>query len=152
MYAKYQKHAAYKQFFTLFLVGLIITLCLSFFAGMSIQAGAADKKKDEEPGNTSVEKLNTDGDINLSKRDAEKANLNPIDSRKAITGTLNGVYTIVAIVAVLIIITAGISIMIADGDSQKVATARKAIIYACVGLAIVGTAFIITGVVQGIGN
>lgn len=114
---------------------------------------AAESGGDESStaGGTSVKELNP-GEVTLTKKDAEEAQLNPISADKAISGTLNGVYIVTAIIAVIIIIASGISIMIADGDSQKVATARKAIIYACVGLVIVGSAFIITGIVQGIGS
>ena len=89
--------------------------------------------------------------INLNKKDLPN-NISSRGGDEAVKRTLNGVYTIAAIIAVIIIIAAGISIIVADGDSQKVATARKAIIYACVGLVIVGSAFIITGIVQGIGT
>lgn len=65
---------------------------------------------------------------------------------------LNGVYTISGSIAVLVIVICGIMIITADGDSQKVATARRGIIYALIGLLIVVSAFIITGVVLNLGN
>lgn len=90
--------------------------------------------------------------ISLSDEQAEKAGLKPRSGDTVVAQTLNGVYTIVAIVAVIVIVFAGIRIITADGDANKVAAARQTIIYAVVGLAIVGSAFIITGIVQGIGT
>lgn len=65
---------------------------------------------------------------------------------------LGGVYTLVAVIAVLVIVAAGILYIISDGESQKTKVAKDAIFYAVVGLVIVGSAFIITGVVQNIAN
>ena len=79
-------------------------------------------------------------------------NVKKIDDSSIITGILNAVYTIVGMIAVLIIVVCGIMIITADGDSQKVATARRGIIYALIGLLIVVSAFIITGVVLSLGN
>lgn len=88
----------------------------------------------------------------LTNEDAKKAGLTPRSGDDIVAKTLNGVYAIVAIVAVIVIVLAGIRIIIADGDSAKVASARQTIIYAVVGLAVVGSAFIITGIVLGIGT
>lgn len=87
----------------------------------------------------------------IGKSDAQKAGIiTDLTGDSIVTLTLNAVYSIVAIIAVIAIIAAGISIIISDGDAQKVATARKAIVYASAGLVIVAFAFIITGVIQGI--
>ena len=92
------------------------------------------------------------GKVMLTDDDAKRAGLTPRNGDDIVAKTLNGVYTIVAIVAVIVIVLAGIRIITADGDSSKVAAARQTIIYAVVGLAVVGSAFIITGIVQGIGT
>lgn len=92
------------------------------------------------------------GRITLTPKQTSLTGLQPKSADKVIGQTLDGVYTIVAIIAVLVIVIAGIRIIIADGDSNKVASARQMVIYAAVGLVIVGSAFIITGVVQGIGT
>lgn len=81
-----------------------------------------------------------EGNIDISKD----------DEQTIIGNILNVVYSIAATIAVIVIIICGIMITTADGDAQKVATARRGIIYAVVGLLIIGTAFIITGVIQGI--
>jgi hypothetical protein len=92
------------------------------------------------------------GEVKLTNQQAKDAGLQPKSADKLVGQTLDGVYTIVAIIAVLVIVIAGLRIITADGDANKVATARQMVIYAAVGLVIVGSAFIITGVVQGIGT
>jgi hypothetical protein len=91
--------------------------------------------------------------VSLTKAQATNAGLDPtvIDSHR-IGQTLDVVYTVVGIIAVLMIVIAGIRIITADGDATKVAGARQAIIYAAVGLGVIGSAFVITGLVQGIGT
>ncbi len=91
-------------------------------------------------------------EIELTPGDAAKAGLKNKSTDNIVKQTLNGVYTVAAIIAVLVIVLAGIRIITADGDSGKIAAARQTIIYAVVGLAIVGSAFIITGIVQGVGT
>lgn len=92
------------------------------------------------------------GRVTLTDDQAKKAGLQPRSGDDIVAKTLTGVYAIASFIAVLAIVIAGIAIITADGDAAKVATARKAIIYAVVGLAIIGSAFIITGIVQGIGT
>lgn len=150
MHEKYQNHSLANRHFVSFFIASVL-IFLSFFVTFLSFTKVEAAKSEEDGGSTSVEELKP-GEVKLTNDDAKKAHLNPTTAKEAITGTLNGVYTVIAIVAVIVIIAAGISIMVADGDSQKVATARKAIIYACAGLVIVGSAFIITGIVQGIGT
>lgn len=69
-----------------------------------------------------------------------------------IKNILSAVYWIAGSISVLVIVICGIMIITADGDSQKVATARRGIVYALVGLLIVISAFIITGVIQNLGG
>lgn len=141
------------------LLGLGLAMVLSAFEPTSVGAAPppADtcvEPKSEEDGEKALDpECAKPGQVTLTKDDAKKAGL---DSSKnadnIVKQTLNGVYVIVSIIAVLMIVLAGIRITIADGDSSKVAAARQTIIYAVVGLAIVGSAFIITGIVQGIGT
>jgi uncharacterized membrane protein YcfT len=53
-----------------------------------------------------------------------------------IGNALNTVWVIVATIAVVMIITAGIMFMTASGSAEKVGTARQTVIWAVVGLAI----------------
>ncbi len=141
------------------LLGLGLAMVLSVFEPARVGAAAAptdtcvDPKSEEDADKAVDPECAKPGQVNLTKDDAKKAGL---DSSKnadnIVKQTLNGVYTIVSIIAVLMIVLAGIRITTADGDSNKVAAARQTIIYAVVGLAIVGSAFIITGIVQGIGT
>jgi hypothetical protein len=56
-----------------------------------------------------------------------------------------------AAIAVLIIVIAGLNLVVDGGDSQKVAKARSAIVYALVGLVVaVSAEAIVTFVVKGI--
>lgn len=67
-----------------------------------------------------------------------------------VASILSGVYQISAIVAVLTLVIAGIRYITSDGDPSRAQSARKGIIYSLIGLVIIGSAFIITGVVIGL--
>ena len=72
------------------------------------------------------------------------------DSNK-ISTVFNIVIAIVASVAVLIIVLAGFKYITSSGDAQGVAAARKAIVYALVGLVVCALAWaIVTFVVNGV--
>ena len=71
-------------------------------------------------------------------------------SDNVVADILNGVYQIAAIIAVLMIVLSGVRYIISDGDPGRIQSARKGIIYALVGLVIIGSAFIITGVITGL--
>jgi hypothetical protein len=73
-----------------------------------------------------------------------------VKSDSVIASILNGVYQISAIVAVLVLVIAGIRYITSDGDPSRAQSARKGIIYSIIGLVIIGSAFIITGVVIGL--
>ena len=68
-----------------------------------------------------------------------------------VSGLLNIVYSLAASIAVIVIVAAGIMYVISDGDPARTTRAKNAIIYAAVGLVITGSAFVITGIIQGIG-
>lgn len=75
------------------------------------------------------------GDLGIPTKDATAASIHPI---------LNLVYMIAAIVAVIVIIIAGINYATSGGDAGKVAKAKNTILYSVVGLVIVAFAFTIT--------
>ena len=77
--------------------------------------------------------------------------INKKDSGEIVAGILNIVYSLAAAIAVIVIVAAGIMYITSDGDPTKTSRAKNAIIYAAVGLVIVGSAFIITGIIQSIG-
>ena len=84
---------------------------------------------------------------NASKID----NIPQNEPKDVLVGALNAVYTIVGAIAIVVIVGAGILYTISEGDAKKTQTAKDAILYSVIGLVVVGTAFIITGVVQNIG-
>ena len=73
-----------------------------------------------------------------------------VKGNSVVADILNGVYQISAIVAVLMLVIAGIRYITSDGDPSRAQAARKGIIYSLIGLVIIGSAFIITGVVIGL--
>jgi hypothetical protein len=67
-----------------------------------------------------------------------KAGTNPISGRNGIiTRAVNIIAFATGVIAVIIIIISGFSLVTAGGDSGKVKTARDTIIYAAVGLVII---------------
>lgn len=90
------------------------------------------------------------GQVTIKPTDVN--NLQQISADDIIKNTLNGVYAVTAVIAVIVIVAAGLLFITSDGDPAKTSRAKNAIIYASVGLVIVGSAFIITGVIQKIGS
>jgi type IV secretory pathway VirB2 component (pilin) len=109
---------------------LVSTFIVSNYMSMPVYSESDAKIKDGR-----IESIPTPG--NISK----------LDENNVLKNILNAVYSISGLIAVLIIVICGVMIITADGDSQKVATARTGIIYALIGLVIIISAFIITGVV-----
>lgn len=73
-----------------------------------------------------------------------------IDANTLVTNTLDWVYGIASVVAVVFIVYGGISYTTSAGDPSKLQKAKQVIIYALIGLAIVGLAKFITAFVSGI--
>lgn len=115
---------------------IVMGLIMFLFVPLSIGHAADDIKIREGK----IEKISAPADI---------VKKTPEDIVKNI---LNFVYYVVGLISVLIIVICGIMIITSDGDAQKVATARRGIIYALVGLLIVVSAFIITGIIQSLGG
>ena len=72
-----------------------------------------------------------------------------VANNAALERILNGVYQLAGVVCVLVIVIAGLRFIIGGDNSDAVASARKAIIYACVGLVIIASAFVITQFIIG---
>lgn len=115
----------------------------SFVAGADTTKCVIDKDTKEcielKPGQVTIERTDVKG-------------LQDVSADKLIKNTLNAVYATAAVVAVIVIVAAGIMYIVSDGDPGKTSIAKNAIIYSAVGLVIVGSAFIITGIVQRIGS
>ena len=72
-----------------------------------------------------------------------------VSADKALPGILSTVYWAAGIVAVIVIVVAGIYYVTSEGNAANVSRAKNAIIAACVGLVIVLMAFMITQFVLG---
>jgi heme O synthase-like polyprenyltransferase len=81
------------------------------------------------------------GDIKIPKTDL------PENAQEFIV--LNIVFGVIAAVAVLVIVIAGLQFILSRGEPQKTATARNTIIYASIGLALAFFAFAIVRFVLG---
>lgn len=81
--------------------------------------------------------------------DAAQAGIPERSGEDVFTDILNIFYFLVAIVAVIVIIIAGLRYTTSGGDSGKVTTAKNQILYAVVGLIVVAAAFAITNFVIG---
>lgn len=73
-------------------------------------------------------------------------------NNNALKNILNGVYQIAGVVAVIVMIVAGIRMITGGDNPDNVATARKMIIYAAAGLVIIISAFVITQFVINAGS
>jgi hypothetical protein len=83
-------------------------------------------------------------------------NINPNDvgvpvvtADNLIPGILNTVYWLGGVIAIIVIVIAGIFYAISQGEAAKIKRAKEAIIYSVVGLVVIMVAFIITNFVIG---
>lgn len=65
-------------------------------------------------------------------------------SNSTIGGIMNTVYLVAGMIAVLIVVIAGLFYITANGDANQIAKAKNTILYAVIGLVVVMFAFIIT--------
>lgn len=72
-----------------------------------------------------------------------------VGSNNDLSNIVNIVYGIAVVIAVIVIIIAGILYTTSNGDAGQVARAKNAIIYAIIGLVVVTFAFTITGFILG---
>ena len=133
---------------SIFLVGIFSIMTLSIFSNVSLVVAVPDPSAEEEPAKPVIDAAEP-GKLSIDETDV---GILKADSNSIVTNTLNAVYAISAVVAVIAIIAGGIMYIISDGDPGRTSTAKNAIIYSAVGLVIIGSAFIITGIVQRIGT
>lgn len=76
-------------------------------------------------------------------------NIPTLTDEQLLTNGLNVFYFIVGAVSVIVIIVAGIMYATSSGDSGAITKAKNMILYAVVGLIVVGAAFAITNFVAG---
>lgn len=83
------------------------------------------------------------------KIDPGSVGITKTDANTTVVNLLNMMYWAAGIVAVIIIIIAGLFYTLSGGNESQTKTAREAIIYAGVGLVIIMMAFAITGFIAG---
>ena len=69
--------------------------------------------------------------------------------KNSVKKALSAIFGILGIIAAVVIIIAGVQYMISAGDPGKVATAKKAILYAIIGLIVSLSAYAITNFILG---
>ncbi len=87
--------------------------------------------------------------VAVTKIPADTVNVPKADADTVFTGMLNLAYWAAGVTAVIVIVVAGIMFATADGSPDKIARARKAIVYSVVGLVIILFAAVITQFVIG---
>tara|TARA_B100001105_G_scaffold254789_1_gene251623 strand:+ start:2231 stop:2518 length:288 start_codon:yes stop_codon:yes gene_type:complete len=80
---------------------------------------------------------------------ADEAGIPALSANDVLGNILNTVYFLAAIVAVIVIIVAGLSYSTSGGDSGKITKAKNQILFAVIGLVAVLAAFAITNFVIG---
>lgn len=75
--------------------------------------------------------------------------ISQLDANTIITNALNAAYFIAGVVAVVMIVLAGMSYVTSSGDSGKLTKAKNQILFALAGLIIVVSAFTITNFITG---
>lgn len=110
---------------------LLAVLMLPFMIGLTVQASAVNVFPTCGTGNAK------DTDVCQNIKPGQPGQ-NPII--KAIKVTITILSVIIGVAAVIMIIVSGLSFMTANGDAQAIARARGSIIFALVGIIIVGLA------------
>ena len=93
----------------------------------------------------------SDGKIDIDNSAFDLAIPEVRANSSTLSGVLNDVYFWAGIIAVLVIVIAGFYFVTANGDASQVSRAKKAILAAVVGLVIILSAYIITGLVMRVG-
>lgn len=83
------------------------------------------------------------GEIPADPTDGEQ------ELKDTVKNVLSAIFGILGIIAAVVIIIAGVLYMISAGDPGKVATAKKAILYAVIGLIVALSAYAITNFILG---
>lgn len=84
-----------------------------------------------------------------TKISTDKTGITAIEANTVLENGLYITYYAAGVIAVLVIIIAGFYFMTSSYDPQKVAVAKNAILYAVIGLIVVGLAFVVTNFVIG---
>jgi hypothetical protein len=83
------------------------------------------------------------------KLDPNQLNIPPLSGDQVLQNGLNLAYFVMAIIAVIVIIVAGIMYATSSGDSASVTKAKNMILYSVVGIVVILAAWAITNFVIG---
>ncbi len=78
-----------------------------------------------------------------------QVNIPTISAEQVVQNALNIMYMLMGIIAVIVIIVAGIMYSTSGGDSGRVSKAKNMILYAVIGIVVIIAAFAITNFVIG---
>ncbi len=81
--------------------------------------------------------------------DADKLNIPVVSGEDVLANGLNIAYFVAGIMAVIVIIIAGLSFVVSGNDPAAVTKAKNAILYAVIGIVVILSAFVITQFVIG---
>ncbi len=87
--------------------------------------------------------------LNRLALSADDVGINEVSSEQLVGNMLNLVYFIGGIIAVIVIVIAGLTFVTSSGDAARIKKARTAIFDAAVGLVVIMMAFTITYFVIG---
>lgn len=76
--------------------------------------------------------------------------LNSVDARSVLERIILGILGLVAVVALAVMIWGGFTYITSLGDEQRASTAKRVILYAVIGLLLIGASFFILEVVRDI--
>src|SRR5436190_12915694 len=125
-------------------VSVFIVLCVGVFPAAAVSLIAADQNQGAPPKQGSIEAI--DGE---SLGIAKGTDLTALGVY--LMGIVNIFLALIGVVAVIFIIYAGVQLLTSSGDEKKAETAKHTIIYAVIGLAIVGlAAALVNWVIAGI--
>lgn len=128
---------------------LIVAALLVVVAGFILQATPAKAVEVLSPVcNGAIKENNNIKDSTVCKSDASKSSDNPlVGPNGVITRVIQIFSLVIGVVAIFAIIISGLRLIISAGDSNAVAKARRSILYALVGLLVVGFAQVIVSFV-----
>lgn len=80
---------------------------------------------------------------------ADKLNIPKIEGSQVLANGLNVAYFVAGVMAVIVIIVAGLSFVTSGNDPAAVTKAKNSILYAVIGIVVILSAFVITQYVIG---
>lgn len=89
------------------------------------------------------------GNFSVDKSDVDA--IPALSDDSVVNGLINGAFTLIGLICVVMIIVGGIRYMTSQGDSGTIAKAKNTILYAIIGLVVTLFAFVIVNfVIEGV--